>query len=64
MSISPVGGASQQLTPQQVSASSLKAADSDGDGRQGAAALNDGDAAARTAAQTVTRSANSVNVTA
>ena len=40
-----------QLTPADVPASALKAAASDGDGRTGTAALNDGDAAARTARQ-------------
>lgn len=40
---------SQRLTTSQVSAAALKAATSDGDGRTGAAALNDGDAAAQSA---------------
>jgi hypothetical protein len=37
------------LTPQNVSAAALKAANGDGDGRTGAAALNDGDAASQAA---------------
>jgi hypothetical protein len=38
-----------RLTTSQVSAAALKAATSDGDGKTGAAALNDGDAAAQSA---------------
>ncbi len=38
-----------QLTPANVSGATLKAADGDGDGRTGTAALNDGDAAAQAA---------------
>jgi hypothetical protein len=38
-----------RLTPANVSAAILKAAAGDGDGRTGAAALNDGDAAAQAA---------------
>ena len=41
--------ASAQLTASNVSAAAIKAADSDGDGRTGVAALNDGDAASRAA---------------
>ena len=41
--------ASARLTPGNVSAAALKAATGDGDGRTGAAALNDGDAAAQSA---------------
>ena len=37
------------LTTTSVSAAALKSATGDGDGRTGAAALNDGDAAARSA---------------
>jgi hypothetical protein len=55
MSIAAVSGASQHITPQQVTASALKNAQNDGDGRKGAAALNDGDAAAGAAARTVSR---------
>jgi uncharacterized protein with PIN domain len=58
MSISAVGSASattSMIQPQQVSAAALKAATSDGDGRTGAAALNDGDAAAKAAAQQVSK---------
>ena len=46
MTISAVSSARLQVQPQQVSAAALKAAESDGDGRRGVAALNDGDAAA------------------
>jgi hypothetical protein len=38
-----------RLTTSNVSGAALKAATRDGDGRTGAAALNDGDAAAQTA---------------
>jgi hypothetical protein len=38
-----------RLSPSNVSAAALKAAAGDGDGRTGAAALNDGDAAAQKA---------------
>ena len=40
------------------------AADNDGDGRKGAAALNDGDAAARTASNAIAASAKLVDVKA
>ena len=46
MTISAVSSAAPQIQPQQVSAAALKSAESDGDGRRGVAALNDGDAAA------------------
>ncbi len=53
MPITPVTHAAAvsaaQLSSANVSASSLKAADGDGDGRRGTAALNDGDAAAQAA---------------
>ena len=42
-----------RVTPSEVSASILQRATGDGDGRTGAAALNDGDAAASAAAQQV-----------
>ena len=42
-------GPPSKLTPANVSAATLKAAASDGDGRTGTAALNDGDAAAQAA---------------
>ncbi len=45
----PVTAAPTQLTPTNVSAAALKAASGDGDGRTGAAALNDGDAASTAA---------------
>jgi len=53
MTISSVSSTLHQLQPQQVSAAALKSADNDGDGRHGAAALNDGDAAARAARRQV-----------
>lgn len=64
MSITGVSAITHQITPQQVSASALKAAQGDGDGRRGAAALNDGDAAAQRAAVTANRSTRSVDVKA
>lgn len=45
----PAAAALQRLTPANVSAATLKAAASDGDGLTGTAALNDGDAAAQAA---------------
>ena len=45
----PLAAASAQLTPPNVSGAALKSAASDGDGRTGTAALNDGDAAAHAA---------------
>jgi hypothetical protein len=63
MSISGVSAASGQIQTQQVSAGVLKAADSDGDGRKGVAALNDGDQAAQQAALQA-RSASRVDVSA
>jgi hypothetical protein len=52
-----------QVTPQAVSAAVLQRAVGDGDGRTGAAALNDGDAAALAAAQQV-RSSGKVDIKA
>ncbi|MGZ6624755.1 MAG: hypothetical protein ACXVE8_04090 [Solirubrobacteraceae bacterium] len=54
MNISPVShvpamASTARLSTSNVSAAALKAATSDGDGRTGAAALNDGDAAAQRA---------------
>jgi hypothetical protein len=49
--ISSVGSVHSQIQTNQVSAAALRAASSDGDGRTGAAALNDGDAAAQQAAR-------------
>ena len=63
MSISGVGAVGARIQTQQVSAAVLKAANSDGDGRQGAAALNDGDQAAQRAALQA-RSASRVDVKA
>jgi hypothetical protein len=45
--------AATQVSPSAVSAAVRQQANNDGDGRTGAAALNDGDAAARVAAQQV-----------
>ena len=45
--------AGAQVTPQEVSAAILQRALGDGDGRTGAAALNDGDAAAQQAKSAV-----------
>jgi hypothetical protein len=71
MHISPVSSASthaaaasqSRISPAQVSAAALKRASSDGDGKTGAAALNDGDAAAQSAARQV-RSSRTVDVKA
>jgi hypothetical protein len=62
MSISGVGAVSGQIQTQQVTQAVLKAADNDGDGRTGVAALNDGDQAAQKAA--LQAHAGRVNVTA
>jgi hypothetical protein len=54
MSISGISAASSvpsQIQTNQVSAAALRAATSDGDGRTGVAALNDGDSAAQQAAR-------------
>lgn len=64
MSISAVGSTASQIQPQQVSAAVLKAAQGDGDGRTGVAALNDGDAAATKAQQSVHASGHKVDVKA
>ncbi|MEA2145060.1 MAG: hypothetical protein QOG59_647, partial [Solirubrobacteraceae bacterium] len=69
--ISPVSSAPAQATAatqsrisaSQVSAAALNRANGDGDGRTGAAALNDGDSAAQAAAQQV-RSSRTVDVKA
>jgi hypothetical protein len=53
MSISAISSANSQIRTNQVSAAVLHKAEGDGDGRKGAAALNDGDAAAHSAAQHV-----------
>jgi hypothetical protein len=62
----PAGAASQaaRLTPAQVSAAVLQRATGDGDGKTGAAALNDGDSAAIAAAQQVKAASQSVDVKA
>ena len=49
VSHSPAVATPARLTTSNVSAAALKAATGDGDGRTGAAALNDGDAAAQSA---------------
>jgi len=50
-----------RVSPAQVSSAVLQRADGDGDGKTGAAALNDGDAAAQAAAQQA-RGASRVDV--
>lgn len=54
----PVAATPARLTPGQVSTAALNAATNDGDGRTGAAALNDGDAASQSARR------GAVNITA
>jgi hypothetical protein len=49
VSHTPVVAGPVRLTTSNVSAAALKTATGDGDGRTGAAALNDGDAAAQSA---------------
>lgn len=59
-----VAGAATQtarVSPAQVSAAVLQRANGDGDGKTGAAALNDGDAAAQAASQQV-KAARGVDV--
>jgi hypothetical protein len=57
------GAATQpaRVSPAQVSAAVLQRADGDGDGKTGAAALNDGDAAAQAASRQV-KAARGVDV--
>ena len=64
MSISAISSSTAQIQPQQVAASAVKAADGDGDGRRGSAALNDGDVAAQAAARTVSGSGHKVDIKA
>jgi len=59
-----VASVAKQVTPQAVSAVILQRATGDGDGRTGAAALNDGDAAALAAANFVKSAGHSVDVKA
>jgi len=59
-----VASVSKQVTPQAVSAAILQRATGDGDGRTGAAALNDGDAAALAAANFVKSAGNAVDIKA
>jgi len=54
----------KQVTPQAVSAAILQRALGDGDGRTGAAALNDGDSAAVAAANFVKSAGHAVDVKA
>ena len=61
---SPVAAIAARVTPSAVSAAVLQRANGDGDGRTGAAALNDGDAAARAAAQQVRSASHGVDVKA
>jgi hypothetical protein len=66
MSIAPVShspAAAALLTTQSVSAAVLKRATSDGDGKTGAAALNDGDAASQ-AAQQAAKASQGVSIKA
>ena len=53
-----------RVTPSAVSAAVLQRANSDGDGRTGAAALNDGDAAAQAAARQVKAAMHRIDVKA
>jgi hypothetical protein len=53
-----------RVSPSEVSASVLQRANGDGDGRTGTAALNDGDQAARAAAQQVKSMQQAVDVKA
>lgn len=64
MNVSSVASVTSRIQPQQVSASVVKAADGDGDGRSGTAALNDGDAAAQAAARQAHSSSHTVDVRA
>lgn len=61
--VTPSTTAATQVTPQSVSAAILKRAVGDGDGRTGAAALNDGDAASQ-AAVAAAKASSTVNITA
>jgi hypothetical protein len=61
---SPVAALAARVTPSAVSAGVLQRAVGDGDGRTGAAALNDGDAAAQAAAQQVRSAPQGVDVKA
>lgn len=61
---SPVAALAARVTPSAVSAGVLQRANGDGDGRTGTAALNDGDAAARAAAQQVKSARHAVDVKA
>lgn len=68
MSVSPISSSASQIQAsqiqaQQVSAAVLQSAESDGDGRTGTAALNDGDSAAQQAALQI-KAGGIVNVTA
>jgi hypothetical protein len=58
-----VASLASRVTASAVSPSIVQRADSDGDGRTGTAALNDGDSAARAAALQVKMASHSVNIT-
>ena len=64
VSSTPAVSSTSRIQPQQVSAAVLKSAEGDGDGRTGAAALNDGDSAAQKASQSVAKSSHAVDVKA
>jgi hypothetical protein len=61
---SPVAALAARVTPSAVSVVVLQRANGDGDGRTGAAALNDGDTAARAAAERVKSAQHAVDVRA
>ena len=61
---SPVAALAARVTPSAVSAAILQQANGDGDGKTGVAALNDGDTAARAAAQQVKSASHGVDVKA
>jgi hypothetical protein len=54
-----ITGATSASQPHQYTGPARLAADNDGDGRKGAAALNDGDAAARRASAAIAQTAQS-----
>jgi hypothetical protein len=56
-----ITGASATALHPQYSGPARLAADNDGDGRKGVAALNDGDAAARRATQAIAQTAQSTS---
>lgn len=54
-----ITGATAAAVQHQYTGPAKQAADNDGDGRKGAAALSDGDAAARRASQAISQAAQS-----